>query len=85
MVDTSYMKLITWEQLKELIFRNYADADISDLTRAYQFAAKAHKGVKRKSGEDYIYHCIATVYYLAELKVDMPTLIAGMLDRKSVV
>ena len=79
MADTSYMKLITWEQLKELIFRNYADADISDLTRAYQFAAKAHKGVKRKSGEDYIYHCIATVYYLAELKVDMPTLIAGML------
>lgn len=73
------MKLITWDDLKQLIFQNYPDADISDLTRAYQFAKDAHFGVKRKSGEDYLYHCIATTYYLAELRVDMPTLIAGML------
>jgi len=73
------MKLITWNDLKQLVYRNYPDANISALTKAYQFASKAHEGVVRKSGEDYIFHCIATVYYLAELKVDMPTLIAGML------
>lgn len=73
------MKLHTWDDLKQIVFKNYPDADTGALTRAYQFAARAHKGVKRRSGEEYIYHCIATTYYLAELKADMPTLIAGML------
>ena len=73
------MKLFTWGILKELLYKNYPEANLADLTRAYHFAEKAHSGVKRTSGEEYIHHCIATVYYLAELKVDMPTLIAGML------
>jgi GTP diphosphokinase / guanosine-3',5'-bis(diphosphate) 3'-diphosphatase len=73
------MKLITWQDLKHIIYLNYPESDIRDLTRAYHFANKAHKGVKRRSGEDYIYHCLATVYYLAELKTDMATLTAGML------
>lgn len=73
------MKLITWEDLQQLIYRNYPGADTRDLERAHEFAARAHGGVKRKSGEEYIYHCIATTYYLAELKADMPTLVAGML------
>src|SRR3989344_223033 len=72
-------KIITWDQLRQLIYKNYPDADLTNLTRAFQFAEKAHAGVKRKSGEDYIHHCLATVYYLAELRVDMATLIAGML------
>ncbi len=73
------MKLITWETLLELLYKNYPNADLTKLKEAYEFALQAHSGVKRKSGEDYIYHCLATTYYLAELKVDMPTLIGGML------
>lgn len=73
------MMFKTWDELKSLIYKNYPDADLSQLTKAYQFAGKAHRGVKRTSGEEYIFHCVTTVYYLAELKVDMPTLIAGML------
>ena len=73
------MALITWDDLKKLVYKNYPDADIASLTKAYQFAQMAHAGIKRKSGEDYIYHCLATTYYLAELKADMPTLIGGML------
>lgn len=73
------MPLITWDNLKELLHKNYPDANLAELSKAYRFAMEAHSGVKRKSGEDYIYHCIATTYYLAELKADMPTLIAGMI------
>lgn len=73
------MKPLTWEDLKKLFYHTYPEADLTELARAYQFAREAHAGIKRLSGEDYIVHCIATAYHLAELKADMPTLIAGML------
>ncbi|MFA6304263.1 MAG: RelA/SpoT family protein [Patescibacteria group bacterium] len=53
--------------------------DEKALREAHEFAAIAHAGQKRLSGEDYIQHCLATAYNLASFKMDMPTLIAGML------
>jgi len=49
------------------------------IERAYQFAEKAHRGQKRKSGEDYIYHCLETAMTLAKLKMDAETIAAGLL------
>ena len=49
------------------------------LERAYQFAARAHEGQKRLSGEDYIEHPLAVVSILTELEGDAETLAAAML------
>ncbi|NLC30684.1 MAG: HD domain-containing protein, partial [Candidatus Moranbacteria bacterium] len=35
------------------------------ITKAFEFAEKAHQGQKRRSGEDYFSHCIATANILA--------------------
>jgi GTP pyrophosphokinase len=47
--------------------------------RAHDFAAEAHAGQMRKSGEPYLVHLIATAYYLASLRLDVTSVVAGML------
>lgn len=49
------------------------------ILRAYAFAYSVHKGVKRKSGEEYITHPIAVACLLAEMKADADTIAAGLL------
>lgn len=51
-----------------------------DLLRlAYDFAAEAHKGQKRLSGEPYFTHPIATTETLIDLGLDEATILAGLL------
>lgn len=73
------MTVITWEDLRALLLKNYPDNDLHDVARAYEFAKQAHSGQKRKTGEDYIHHSLATAYNLALLHMDLPTIIAGIL------
>ncbi|HEX8917132.1 MAG TPA: bifunctional (p)ppGpp synthetase/guanosine-3',5'-bis(diphosphate) 3'-pyrophosphohydrolase [Chloroflexota bacterium] len=47
--------------------------------RAHEFAARAHEGQLRKSGEPYLVHLIATGYYLAKLRLDVTSIVAGLL------
>ncbi len=47
--------------------------------RAYVFAAKAHDGQHRLSGEDYVEHPVAVATILAELEGDAQTLAAALL------
>ena len=49
------------------------------ITRAYEFAEKAHKGQKRRSGEDYIQHSLATAKILAEIGMGSKTVSSGLL------
>jgi GTP pyrophosphokinase len=46
---------------------------------AYDFAAEAHRGQFRKSGEPYIIHPLYVAYLLAEMKADLATITAGIL------
>jgi GTP pyrophosphokinase len=46
---------------------------------AYRFAAHAHQGVKRKSGEPYITHPVAVATILADIKMDVDAIQAGLL------
>ncbi|HAV43072.1 TPA: (p)ppGpp synthetase [bacterium] len=54
-------------------------ADIEAIKKAYQFAYEAHKGQMRLSNEPYITHPLWVAYILAELRLDTPTIIAGLL------
>ncbi|HLC95067.1 MAG TPA: HD domain-containing protein, partial [Patescibacteria group bacterium] len=49
------------------------------LTEAYHFADNAHRGQKRKSGHDYITHCLHVAKTLAEIGMDTNTIVASML------
>ena len=49
------------------------------IMEAYQFAEAAHRGQKRKSGEDYISNALHVAKNLAEIGMDEKTLAAGLL------
>ena len=71
--------MTTFEDLKRILELNYSDNNINVVIKAFHFATEAHRGQKRRTGEDYIYHAIATAYNLAEMKMDIPTIAAGLL------
>ncbi len=47
--------------------------------KAYVYAAKAHANQIRRSGEPYLSHPLAVAYILAQMKLDLPTIAAGLL------
>lgn len=49
------------------------------MTNAFEFADKAHRGQKRKSGDDYIQHSLETAKTLAEIGMGSKTISAGLL------
>ncbi|MGI6550252.1 MAG: RelA/SpoT family protein [Syntrophomonadales bacterium] len=53
--------------------------DTSIIEQAYNFAARAHAGQYRISGEEYINHPLETAYILAELGLDITTVVAALL------
>ncbi|MGA2610011.1 MAG: HD domain-containing protein, partial [Terriglobia bacterium] len=53
--------------------------DLSPLRRAYDFCALRHSEQKRLSGEPFISHPLEVVQILAEMKLDLVCLTAGML------
>jgi GTP pyrophosphokinase len=54
-------------------------ADLDLLRRAYVFSAREHRNQTRRSGEPYLVHPIEVAYILAELKLDLPSVVAGLL------
>ncbi len=53
--------------------------DIAQVWEGYRFAFKAHDGVIRKTGEPYITHPVSVACILAELHMDVPTILAALL------
>ena len=51
----------------------------SDLSKAYDFALKAHKNQKRDEGVPYIIHPVAVANILTDLKLDSATITTGLL------
>jgi guanosine-3',5'-bis(diphosphate) 3'-pyrophosphohydrolase len=56
-----------------------AKADLGLIRRAYAFAAAAHEGQSRLSGEPFIEHPLAVASVLADLGLDTTTLVAALL------
>jgi GTP diphosphokinase / guanosine-3',5'-bis(diphosphate) 3'-diphosphatase len=69
----------TIDTLTEQVSRTFPHYDSSILRRAYDVAAEAHKHQKRKTGEPYVTHCLATAAILADLRMDPPVVVAGLL------
>jgi GTP pyrophosphokinase len=57
----------------------HPSADTTLVRRAYEFAAAAHDGQTRKSGDPYVSHPLAVAQIIAELKLDVASVCAGLL------
>ena len=71
--------MIRFEALLEKV-RDYSpDADLELLRRAYVFSALEHKGQVRHSGEPYLVHPLEVADLLADMKLDVVAVSAGLL------
>lgn len=65
--------------LREEMSRYFPEADFGLLKKAHDFALSLHQGQVRKSGEPYINHPIAVAQILASMKMDLATVVTGIL------
>jgi GTP diphosphokinase / guanosine-3',5'-bis(diphosphate) 3'-diphosphatase len=68
-----------YRSLEEKVRALRPKEDLSALDSAYRFAAKAHKGQTRESGEPYISHPLAIAHLLADMQMDLVCLETGLL------
>ena len=60
--------------------KGYTPSAETELIReAYDFSSKAHEGQKRESGEPYLHHPIRVAEIITHLKLDVPSIAAGLL------
>ena len=71
--------MIRLDDILEKVSSSYSEKDITLLKKAYVFAAHAHKGQVRRSGEPYLSHPLEVVNMLADMRLDSTTLAAGLL------
>lgn len=62
-----------------LIEQAYSKSELKTIKKAFNLALLMHKNQKRKSGEPYIIHPLETAIFLAEWKMDLLTIILGLL------
>ncbi len=55
------------------------ETDFDFLRTCYSFAENAHRKQLRKSGDPYFMHCVRTAEILAQLRLDMDTICAGLM------
>ncbi|MFC0014930.1 MULTISPECIES: bifunctional (p)ppGpp synthetase/guanosine-3',5'-bis(diphosphate) 3'-pyrophosphohydrolase [Allobacillus] len=69
----------TIEQVLERASQYMNEEHVAFLQHAYQYAAKAHEGQIRKSGQEYILHPIQVADILIDLRMDPATIAGGFL------
>lgn len=67
------------QHLIDRILNYYANADVEMVEKAYYFSERAHRGQTRESGAPYFEHPYAVALILADLELDMETVVAGLL------
>jgi guanosine-3',5'-bis(diphosphate) 3'-pyrophosphohydrolase len=71
--------MIRFDDILDKVSASYSEKDINLLKKAYVFAARAHKGQTRRSGEPYLSHPLEVTSMLADMKLDNTTLVSGLL------
>jgi GTP pyrophosphokinase len=69
----------TVEDLLNKIRTYHPQAPVQIIEKAYLFSEKAHEGQMRRSGEPYISHPLSVAGILADLKLDVDTIMTGLL------
>ncbi len=71
--------MIRFEDILDKVSSSFTERETNQLRKAYIFAASAHKGQSRRSGEPYLSHPLEVANMLADLKLGPTTLAAGLL------
>jgi GTP pyrophosphokinase len=71
--------MIRFETLLEKVRAYSPEADLELLRKAYVFSALEHKGQVRHSGEPYLVHPLEVADFLADMKLDVVAVAAGLL------
>ena len=71
--------MIRIQEILDKVAAHNQEANLELIQRAYVFAASAHAGQTRLSGEPYLSHPLAVAYTLADMGFDEPTVAAGLL------
>lgn len=69
----------SYDHLVHTIHSYNPHADLTLIKKAFDLATASHKGQRRLSGEPYVNHAIRTAQFLAEMKLQTPLVIAGLL------
>lgn len=78
-IDFSHEANLTIDELVKRAEVLLPDTDMMILRKCYDFAEKMHAGVKRSSGEPYIIHPLNVAATLIKLKMDIDSIMAGLL------
>src|SRR5215468_4913744 len=71
--------MIRLQDVVEKVHSYHPAADADLVKKAYVFAAKAHDGQLRKSGDPYVVHPLGVASIIADLRLDVPSVCAGLL------
>ncbi|HKK01042.1 MAG TPA: bifunctional (p)ppGpp synthetase/guanosine-3',5'-bis(diphosphate) 3'-pyrophosphohydrolase, partial [Desulfuromonadales bacterium] len=71
--------MVRLDDILEKVNAYHTNADLDAVRRAYNFSAKVHEGQVRLSGEPYLSHLMEVADILVRLKMDVPTIITGLL------
>jgi GTP pyrophosphokinase len=71
--------MIRFDDILDKVSASYSEKEVNQLKKAYVYAARAHKGQTRRSGEPYLSHPLEVASMLADMKLDSTTLLAGLL------
>lgn len=76
---TRLVPIKTIDDLCKKITNYHPNADVQTIKKAYYFSEKAHEGQFRRSGEPYIFHPLSVAGILADLRLDIDSIITGIL------
>lgn len=71
--------MIRLHDILDMVSAYNPDADLDLIKKAYVFAAKAHQGQTRRSGEPYLIHPMEVAGILARMKLDVPSIATALL------
>jgi guanosine-3',5'-bis(diphosphate) 3'-pyrophosphohydrolase len=78
-IDFSHEANLTIDELVKRAEVLLPETDMTILRKCYEFAEKMHSDVKRSSGEPYIIHPLNVAATLIKLKMDLDSIMAGLL------
>jgi guanosine-3',5'-bis(diphosphate) 3'-pyrophosphohydrolase len=78
-IDFSHEANLTIDELTKRVEVLLPDTDLGILRKCYEFAERMHLPHKRSSGEPYIIHPLNVAATLVKLKMDLDSIMAGLL------
>lgn len=70
---------MTLGELVDKVRAYQPDPDTEMIARAYHFSERMHEGQTRRSGEPYFIHPVGVASIIADMKLDVPSIITGLL------